>query len=96
MQVHVTDVRAFRPVETAAAILRAAQAVSGADFQFRTDPYEYEYVKPAIDILTGSDRFRKAVLAGAPLEDMREQWRRERAPFVNMFRDLARYPEERP
>lgn len=84
-QLHVTDPRAFKPVETAAAILLAAAASSSGEFAFRTDPYEYEYVKPAIDILTGSDHFRGAVLAGASLSDLRGEWQRERRPYVEQF-----------
>ncbi len=93
-QLHVTDLGAFKPVETAAAIIMAAKAASGGEFAFRTDPYEYEYVKPAIDILTGSDHFRKAVLDGTPLTDLRNEWQRECLPFVEQFRYLAYYGEE--
>ena len=96
MQIHVTDARAFRPVETAFAILSAARATAPADFSFRTDPYEYEREKPAIDILSGSDRFRKAVLEGASLADMRREWKRERGPFLEEFKTFAHYPEGRP
>ena len=96
MQVHVTDARLFRPVETAFAILSAIHVTAPDDFSFRTDPYEYEREKPAIDILSGSDRFRKAVLSGSALADIRQEWKRERGPFVKVFRETAHYPEERP
>jgi len=89
-------VRAFRPVETAFAILSAANVTAPGDFSFRTDPYEYEREKQAIDILSGSDRFRKAVLSGAALADIRQEWKRDRKPFVKIFREIAHYPEERP
>jgi uncharacterized protein YbbC (DUF1343 family) len=92
-QLHVLDRRVFRPVETAAAIILAAAACSGGEFAFRTDPYEYEYARPAIDILTGGDRFRNAVAASGELADLREEWERERQPFVEQFRYLAHYPE---
>ncbi len=99
MQIHVTDVSVFKPVETAAAILLAVQA-SGAgassDFHFKTGPYEYEREKMAIDILSGSDSIRKSVLAGAALSEMRKAWQREREPFLDLFRSVAHYPEERP
>jgi uncharacterized protein YbbC (DUF1343 family) len=95
MQIHVTDARVFRPVETAFAILSAAYVTAPGDFSFRTDPYEYEREKMAIDILSGSDRFRKAVLAGAALADIRHEWKRERDPFVKVFNEIAHYPEER-
>jgi uncharacterized protein YbbC (DUF1343 family) len=96
MQIHVTDARAFRPVETAYAILSAARATAPNDFSFRTDPYEYEREKMAIDILSGSGSFRKAVLASVPLAEMRHQWREETKPFIDLFRQVAHYPEERP
>jgi uncharacterized protein YbbC (DUF1343 family) len=96
MQIHVTGAREFRPVETAYAILSAAHAAAPDDFSFRTDPYEYEREKIAIDILSGSDRFRKAVLAGAALSCMRQEWKLEREPFVKVFKETAHYPEERP
>jgi uncharacterized protein YbbC (DUF1343 family) len=96
MQLHVIDPRAFRPVEAAYAVLSAVHAVAPGDFAFRTDPYEYERRRPAIDILSGSDRFRKAVLEGAPLAEMREEWKRERGSFFDLFRSFSRYAEDRP
>ena len=96
MQLHVTDPRRFKPVETAAAVIMGAQEVAPDEFRFRTDPYEYEREKPAIDILTGSDAFRKAVLAGTSLEELRREWQMDRAPFVNRFKKIACYPEQRP
>jgi uncharacterized protein YbbC (DUF1343 family) len=95
LQIHVTDPRAYRPVETAAAVILAANAVAPDEFRFRTDPYEYEREKTAIDILSGSDRFRKAVLAGATLAELRREWRREREPFVETFHGIIHYPEVR-
>jgi uncharacterized protein YbbC (DUF1343 family) len=94
IQIHVTDPRAFRPVETAAAILHAIAATSKTDFLFRTDPYEYEREKPAIDILTGSDLFRTMLMEGATLADFREMWRAQRRLFEERFKELTHYPEE--
>jgi uncharacterized protein YbbC (DUF1343 family) len=96
MQIHVTNARAFRPVETAAAILLAIAAASKADFAFRTDPYEYEREKLAIDILTGSEMFRTMLMGGAALADIRNIWRAERQPFEEGFEELVHYPEELP
>ncbi|MBN1129221.1 MAG: hypothetical protein JXA71_09560, partial [Chitinispirillaceae bacterium] len=64
------------------------------DFAFSTDPYEYEFEKPAIDILTGSETFRNAVLSGVSLDELRSIWQRDRAPFVERFPALCHYPEE--
>ena len=94
MQVHVSKVRAFKPVETTAALFTAVRATSRDDFAFRTDPYEYEREKPAIDILTGSADFRNMILEGADLSDFRKVWAEERKPFEERFKDLTHYPED--
>ena len=64
-QIHVTDPSAFRPVHTAVAILAAVKALAPEQFAWRSPPYEYETVKPPIDILWGSDDLRRALDRGA-------------------------------
>lgn len=95
MQLHVTDPRLFKPVETVLALLLSVQATSPEEFRFRTDAYEYEHELPAIDILSGSDMFRNAVLSGADLADMVAVWNDEREPFVDRFSAITHYHEER-
>jgi uncharacterized protein YbbC (DUF1343 family) len=58
-QIHVTDRSAFHPVETGVALLEAFRQAGPARFSWREPPYEYEYVKPPIDILYGSARLRE-------------------------------------
>ncbi len=93
MQIHVTDPRLFRPVETVTALFQAAVATAPDDFYFKTDPYEYEREKMAIDILAGSDAYRASVLAGSPLDEFRHNWKKDRASFDETFRTHSRYPE---
>lgn len=65
---HVTDARAFLPVRTGVAVLRAARLVGGEAFRWRTERYEFVDDKPAIDLLCGTDTVRKAIDAGEPLD----------------------------
>lgn len=69
-QLHVTDARTFRPVHTAVAILAAVKALSPDAFAWRSPPYEYETVKPPIDILWGSDRLRSEIDRGASADEI--------------------------
>ena len=69
-QIHVTDGRAFRPVHTAVAILAAVKALAPDAFAWRSPPYEYETVKPPIDILWGSDVLRSAIDRGASADEI--------------------------
>jgi uncharacterized protein YbbC (DUF1343 family) len=66
---HVTDRRSFLPVRTGVALLRAARQVGGEAFVWRTERYEFVDDKPAIDLLCGTDAVRKAVDAGATLDE---------------------------
>jgi uncharacterized protein YbbC (DUF1343 family) len=57
-------------VHTAVAILAAVKAVAPDEFAWRTPPYEYETVKPPIDILWGSDDLRRAIDQGASADEI--------------------------
>ncbi len=65
-RLHVTDRAAFRPFQTGLRIIETARKAGPLDFRWRTEPYEYDQ-RPAIDLLTGSPRFREAVEAGESL-----------------------------
>jgi uncharacterized protein YbbC (DUF1343 family) len=87
-QIHVADRHAFRPVETAVAILRTARDQTPDRFRWRDPPYEYEIEKMPIDILWGSDRLRSEIDAGAEVdeilagvEDELSTWSRETAEY---------------
>jgi uncharacterized protein YbbC (DUF1343 family) len=73
-QIHVTDRAAFRPVEVGVALIGAFHDADPDRFEWRPPPYEYEYVKPPIDILYGSPRLREAIDAGRARE-LPEEWR---------------------
>ncbi len=79
---HVEDRRAFLPVRTGIAVLRAAREVGGAAFRWRTERYEFVDDKPAIDLLCGTDAVRKAIDAGEPLDRCVAGFERELAAFA--------------
>jgi uncharacterized protein YbbC (DUF1343 family) len=72
VQIHVTRPREFRPVATYAALLALAHHAHPEEFRFRTEPYEFVSTIPAIDLLTGSDRTRTAILAGESPREIAE------------------------
>ncbi len=73
-QIHVLDRRAFRPVETGVAIIAALRAGDRVQFLWREPPYEYETVKPPIDILAGSGALRDAIEADASAREIADSW----------------------
>lgn len=72
VQVHVTDVGAFRPVATYTALITLAQRQNPDAFRFRTERYEYIDDIPAFDLLTGSSQAREAIESGEPVRDIAE------------------------
>ncbi|MBU1220903.1 DUF1343 domain-containing protein [Myxococcota bacterium] len=61
IMLHVTDPVRFKPFHTGLAIIAAIKKVNPEIFEWRRKPYEFVMDIPAIDLLTGSDEFRKAV-----------------------------------
>ncbi|MFO7180920.1 MAG: DUF1343 domain-containing protein [Pseudomonadota bacterium] len=70
VMLHVTNPRLFRPVATYLTLITLAHRMAPEAFAFRRTPYEFETEIPAFDLLTGSDRARRAILEAAPPEDV--------------------------
>ncbi len=87
VQIHVTDVRAFRPVATYVALVAAAHHRAPDAFRFRTERYEFIDHIPAFDLLTGDAEARTRILAGDAPKDVAEMVSTPRAA------DRARYEE---
>jgi len=58
---HPTDARALRPYRTTLALLAEVAELWPEHFAWRGPPYEYETVKPPIDVITGSSRVRETL-----------------------------------
>jgi len=83
-QPHVTDREAFRPVETTITLIDAFNRADSDRFGWKEPPYEYEYTKPPIDLLYGSDRLRAAVAAGTPAAEIVASWEPRLSDFVEL------------
>lgn len=92
VQVHVMDRASFRPVETGVVLIDAFRRADPSAFSWRPPPYEYEYVKPPIDILSGSDRLRTGLDAGVPPRALAAEWAAEVAAFAAVRQRYLLYP----
>ena len=91
----VTDASAFRSFTTGLRIVEAIRRLAPKEFRWRTEPYEFD-PRPAIDLLTGSDRFRRMVDAG---EDPSSEIARHDAggqAFLDRRAPHLLYPHARP
>ena len=85
-QIHVTNRNRFKPLKTGVAIIRVIRDLYPDRFKWKQPPYEYETEKMPIDILAGTDRVRKDIENGRPLEHMEEWWNEQRREFNKKVR----------
>ncbi|AKU90478.1 exo-beta-N-acetylmuramidase NamZ domain-containing protein [Vulgatibacter incomptus] len=81
VMIHVTDRDAFLSVRTGIACLRAARALGGDAFRWRTTEYEFRSDVPAVDLLAGDDAIREGIDAGRSLDELTSGW----APYLASF-----------
>ncbi len=91
VQLHVTDREAFRPVRTGLAVLAACRELAPERFAWRTEPYEFVADRPAIDLLFGSDRERRALDAGRSAGDAARAWEAEEEEFRRRRKEFLLY-----
>ncbi|MFH9941049.1 DUF1343 domain-containing protein [Streptomyces murinus] len=82
VQIHVTDRAAYDPVRTGIALLVTAREVWDG-FAWRSDDW--------IDKLTGSDRVRTMIDAGADTDEVVGAWRQELAAFRRIREEYLLY-----
>jgi uncharacterized protein YbbC (DUF1343 family) len=92
VQLHVTDRWEFQPVRTGLAVLSALRDLSGTQFAWRSEPYEFVDDRLAIDLLFGSDRERLALEAGVPWQKLVEAWKPEEIAFRTRRQAYLLYP----
>lgn len=94
MQIHITDIEAFKPVETAIEIFDAIIETSAPDsLRFIPPPYEYEYRLMPFDILSGDSGIRETLLQRGDLKTEKQRWSEEIEIFRSEFEKFALYDE---
>ena len=90
-QVHVTDRSTYRSMRVAVEMLEEFRTEAPGETLWRDPPYEYETVKPPIDILYGSDRLRRGIDAGEPAASIVADWPRDEAAFRELRQKYLLY-----
>lgn len=85
-QLHVTDGHRFRPYRTTLGLVQAVLKHHRDDFQWKPPPYEYEYLRLAIDLIIGSRKIRERLEALEPVSEIEQSWQ----PELVAFRETAR------
>ncbi|HTM24070.1 MAG TPA: DUF1343 domain-containing protein [Vicinamibacterales bacterium] len=90
-QIHVTDRKTFRPVRVAVELLAEFHREAPQKTLWRDPPYEYERIKPPIDILYGSDRLRHGIDAGEDAASIAAAWTRDEDAFRKLRKRFLLY-----
>lgn len=94
IQIHITDIEHFKPVETAIEIFDAIIETSVDDsLKFLPPPYEYEYKLMPFDILSGDSGIRETLINRRNIRNEKQRWAHEIDKFKSEFREYSIYPE---
>lgn len=91
VQLHVTDRETYQSVRTTLALIAAIRDMSGDQFRWRTEIYEFVSDPIAIDLLFGSPRERKVMEAGKPWRSVLPDWEKEEAAFQQRRHSVLLY-----
>jgi uncharacterized protein YbbC (DUF1343 family) len=94
LQLHVVDRKAYSPLAVGLAVLQAVRQQAPQHFAWRSEPYEFESDRPAIDLLTGTTMVRRTIDSAGDLEDLIGQWRTGLASYAKRRREFLLYPED--
>ncbi|MAZ49714.1 MAG: hypothetical protein CME65_14225 [Halobacteriovoraceae bacterium] len=56
--IQITDRNIFQPWRVTQVLIKEFKRLLGGDFEYKTDAYEYEFEKLAIDLINGTDKIR--------------------------------------
>jgi uncharacterized protein YbbC (DUF1343 family) len=92
VQVIVSDSGLFRPFVTYLALIVDARNQDPEHFDWRSDVYEFESERPAIDLLLGRADLRPRLESGESLDGMEASWSEELGAFDTLRRRFLLYP----
>jgi len=81
---HITDPVKLRSFHLFYEVLRTVCTEYPDQFAFSTEPYEFQYDRPAIDLICGSSLIRKSLVQNRPWGEISQ----------NIARDIRRFEEE--
>lgn len=90
--IHVTNRSEFYPLRFAIGMIKAAMEFEG--FSWRTEAYEFEENKLAIDLLLGDEKIRTMLESRAPIDEIFSLFDKEEESFLEVRKDHLYYPDK--
>jgi uncharacterized protein YbbC (DUF1343 family) len=83
-QIHVTDPHTYKPYLTAIRLLHAVFINHPEEFKWKTPPYEYEFEKLPVDLITGNPQIRHAIESKDQIDEIEKLWQPELEKYIHM------------
>jgi uncharacterized protein YbbC (DUF1343 family) len=90
-QIHVLDREVFEPVKTGVAMVKMAFDLYRDYFRWKEPPYEYVYDKNPFDVISGTDKIRKAFENDIELDEIVASWQPELKEFLKLREQYLLY-----
>jgi uncharacterized protein YbbC (DUF1343 family) len=90
-QIHVLDREAFEPVKTGVAMVKMAFDLYRDHFRWKEPPYEYVFDKNPFDVISGTDKIRKAFENDMELDDIVASWQPQLKEFLELREQYLLY-----
>jgi uncharacterized protein YbbC (DUF1343 family) len=74
IQLHVRDREKFEPVISGVAVVKVIHDLYGEQFRWKDAPYEYVFDKNPFDVISGTDKLRRAIEEGDSVEKIEGSW----------------------
>ena len=91
VELHVTNRSEFEPYRTGLWCVKIARDLNPEKFDWRRETYEFVSDRLAIDLLAGSDRYRRIVEEGGNLEEWIASWEDELRAFAQRREEFLLY-----
>lgn len=91
LSVHVTDPKTFRSFAVFYEIIRLVANTYPNRFKWKEPPYEFEYKRPPIDMICGSEFIRTAIEANRPFDEIQPQIEKENQIYKENVSDYLLY-----
>jgi len=90
-QIHVLDREVFEPVKTGIAMVKTAFDLYRDQFRWKEPPYEYVYDKNPFDVISGTDKIRKAFEKDIEIEGIVASWQPQLKEFLELRKQYLLY-----
>ncbi len=90
-QIHITDPYKYKPYLTTLGLLRAVIFHHKDLFEWKLPPYEYEFHRLPIDLITGDKEIRRRIEKYDKIDEIAQSWKEDLDHFVKISREFHLY-----